>query len=333
MTTSYLEQLMQDVPGKSSFRQFLMTTQDDKEQILRDLAAESMAVFRKKFAVSESDVIPLKSFEVVGAVAMDLKKGGSIDSTRFMDMVLYLIKTGIPVDPNFTVRATNLIDDVDYLETNTQADVTLVSYVLMAENHDNPGIKVVDLKSPSVDFMRAKYGVADARRRGATPQELQVLSGEANRMISHLGTVEKWRERLALSRSKLIFSIFGGREVDLAEVMPEGYRSLGSLDRYDALRDPTRVGDIGPMGNLNWQVIGEDKYIEAASFVARTHADPDTGKLKDPKKAGTQLGTGIHRVLTAIFEEQMAELDKEVSNDRPADHRKGPSSLKRNDEI
>ncbi len=315
MTVSYLEMLSQEVNGKNAFRQLLMASVD-KEAMLRELARQSMDAFRKRFTRPETDELVLGTFEIVGGVLVDLKSS-SIDNIRFYDMLIYLIKSGVPIRPDFTVHTSNFLNDIDYLKTTTQADVTLISYVPLATREmKDVGYDVLDLSNPTIAFLRAKEEFAQARDNPGSIKSAVGAASEVNRTVSNLNTIENWRERLGLSGSKLIFSIFSGLEVHLGDVMPKGYRSLGALDKYDTFRDPTRVNDIAPHSGVNWQVIGSEDYIEMAMYIARPDTDLDTGeRIADASKRGTQLGTHIVEAVHQMFDEEGA---RELTREREA---------------
>lgn len=306
----------------------------NKEDILRTLAFQSMEAFQKRFERKEGEALPLQSFEIVGGINVDLQTGRSRDAQRFYDMFFYLLKTGVPIRPDFTLHVSNLLQDEDYLQTKSKADVTLISFVPMMQDEHDETLVYVNIKSPSVEFLRAAIEFAEEQNPDYRGQRNH--GNTANQMVSYLQTVEKWRERLKESGSKFIFSIFCGREVHLGEVMPQGYSSLGLYDQHDRFRDHTRVSDVErPSGN-NWQVIGDNEYIKKVAVVARQHMSSSTHEAyKDAKNTGTQMGTCIHEVCFELFEREMKEEDAKEYPQRsdatvtpkPADISKNGSKL------
>jgi hypothetical protein len=83
-----------------------------------------------KWSVSHNpQVEPLKSFALVGCPNFDINARYSDDATRFIQLFRYLIRSGIPIDTNFTIDAIDIQNNRNYLHENKKADVTLISYV------------------------------------------------------------------------------------------------------------------------------------------------------------------------------------------------------------
>lgn len=128
MTDYYLDQLLTGDKESKDFRRFFLLD-TDKEGLLRELARQSVARFK--------NIAPMNSFEIVGGAKIDYDHWYGLDANRFYDMFTYLLKTGIPIHPDFSVHVSNLLYDEDYLKTDTTADVTLISYVpLLTDKKD-----------------------------------------------------------------------------------------------------------------------------------------------------------------------------------------------------
>lgn len=311
MTDYYLDQLLTGDKESKDFRRFFLLD-TDKEGLLRELARQSVARFK--------NIAPMNSFEIVGGAKIDYDHWYGLDANRFYDMFTYLLKTGIPIHPDFSVHVSNLLYDEDYLKTDTTADVTLISYVpLLTDKKDqsifggagDDTLIYVDLKRPHAEFLRAREEFAN----GKSPKSHSFM--EANRMVSDLNRVSNWTARLAKSGSKLIFSIYDQLEVDLRVVMPENYIALGNIDSVGRM-DETSLGDIKSVHYTTWQAIGANDFVETICYAVRTHITPNSGLQRlDTSNNGTELGTNIVHASDFLLEQAMMKAMREEAAKRP----------------
>jgi hypothetical protein len=157
VTNSYLGQLLEEPNGKFGFRQMFMHA-PNRFEILKALAEQSMERYR--------DGVPMQSFAIVGGLSVDLNKGHNLDSVRFCDMFMYLVKSGIPINPDFTVHASNLLYGEDYLQTPQQADITLISYVPLINDQEDRSLNFVNVNRPSSSYARVAREYAQASKKG-----------------------------------------------------------------------------------------------------------------------------------------------------------------------
>lgn len=71
----------------------------------------------------------IKTIAAVGA--LDAQFGGNEkDSATLTQMLRYLQKSGVPIDPDFSVDVVNFRENRDFLEEKTAADLVFVAYII-----------------------------------------------------------------------------------------------------------------------------------------------------------------------------------------------------------
>jgi hypothetical protein len=99
------------------------------DQIFAAGNIESCLRKEARYSVSRNPHLePLKIFSIPGGVDVDLTNR-SVDTIRFLKVFTYLLNSGLPIDPDFTIDVPNLIHRRNYLDERSKADVTLVANV------------------------------------------------------------------------------------------------------------------------------------------------------------------------------------------------------------
>lgn len=308
MPQGLLDQILKsDTSANDVWHQLVFSA--DEMGLLRSIAAQSVQRF--------PSVVPLKTFNLVGAFDFKTIDYNNIDRQRFLKLCVYLLRSGLPLSPELTVHASNFMYGEDYLKTTGTSDVTVVCNIPLDDPQFMRGLTYVDLDSPRASFIIAKHQFDEAVDRTKSSEAIYRSVMDATPFVSVKNIPKAWENRLAMAKSKLVISYFSGLEVDLDRLNLPGYSSLGRLSLHDPFRDPTAVHDIQLPGHCNCQIMGHDEYIRTAIFHARTHVDTHTGKpqLKIEKR-GTEIGTAIYKRAMDLMMQDFDHAD-DVSAQRP----------------
>lgn len=230
------------------------------ERGFRQLCAHSVERF--------PHIKPLKTFDLVGATIFDLdleRDPGyeplrygpgfhdrveysdlATDTDRFRQLVTYLIRSGIPVSPDFTVNAPNLLNGDDYLAGEAQADVVLLSNLVSLYYDDlvNPAeeyqrdynrmhdYKLEDTEDAAQNERRAQYRAAMAAKDYPNAWiHARYLGG----VCSPLSTPENWARRLLAANPEIIVA---WRAVDSLPIHLTGHNSMSQVLPKRDISDP-----------------------------------------------------------------------------------------------
>lgn len=102
-------------------RNHISVTSEKIEQALRDRA--------RILCDRHPDLPRLRTVAAVGAYGIEIG-GYDDDSQRLTGGLTYLLDSGVPVDPDFTVDVVNFADGRDFLYEETPVDFVFVAYIL-----------------------------------------------------------------------------------------------------------------------------------------------------------------------------------------------------------
>jgi len=226
------------------------------EADLRELCALSVEKF--------PEVEPLKTFTLVGATIFDLDlhwdncptkksrpgyndgigyKEIALDTNRFRNFVFYLIRSGMPVAPDFEVHVSNLILGEDYLATDYQADVVMLCYIpgLAGQELANPPYKGLGDYHKSLGYKlfnaedkEQKESIAAFNRAIATKDYCQAWmeskgGPSLGGVCSPLSSPENWAARLQQAEPKIIVSYHAKDTLPIHLARDSGMRHIVKL--------------------------------------------------------------------------------------------------------
>jgi hypothetical protein len=191
---------------------------------------ESFSSLRFRAAAScaaSPDVEPLRSFTIVGGIYLNTEDDptctiGLNDRNRLFKAVKYLIRSGVPVHPDFEVHLANFIYGEDYLASTYASDVVIISYVPATSLVDRAFFGPTRSQQRLIDAFKAALAARDFKTAGE-------LANNSTYFLSRENSSANWGKRLAATR--VIFSIYQASEIVLLKLpLPDHtvfMRSLG----------------------------------------------------------------------------------------------------------
>lgn len=140
-------------------------------------------------------VAPLKTISFVGAY--DAVIGGEEkDSYRLTQILEYLLKSGVPIDPEFIVDVVNFREGRDFLREDSQTDLVIVSYIIAGRSH---------------------YDKLFSKEMVSAYSELDLID-----MVSFRNSESGWLERASEAGAKFVVTYGGNVEIS-AQIFSDDY--------------------------------------------------------------------------------------------------------------
>lgn len=172
------------------------STSPDLARIFNGAALRSAAEARRVcdlLCTAQPDLPRLRTIAAVGAYDADIG-GKSVDSRRLTRIMSYLLRSGVLIDPDFSVDVVNFAQKRDFLHETDTADLLFVSFIL---------------HSPS--NMTMKYG---DWLHGIVEEEGERETFGLALSADH--SLAAWRARTAATRAKMLVTYGGSDEIGTA---------------------------------------------------------------------------------------------------------------------
>lgn len=190
----------------------------------------------------------LKTIAAIGAY--DGQIGGEgIDSRRLTQIMMYLLKSGVAIDPEFEIDVVNLREGRNFLMEQKQADLLYIAFILQETSRDTQYFRPEFRRRTESDDYRDFFGL----------------------MVGKHHSPQAWRERIESTGAKVVATFGGDREVGthtLCDVPEAKLKALVESPKFPAVGNVTR----------------DDADPKIGGFILRTHvsiADLYNGKAND----------------------------------------------------
>jgi len=261
---------------------------------LRDIAAQTIK--------GRAHAPWLKSFAVVGAPVIGSGIPSNIDEKRLSKLIGYLCRSGVPVDPDFEVDNIDFLCGRHFLREDRQYDVTLLSYVPRKAGGNISGTDITFDQATRLSLNPVAANIMLRFQQYLKAGDLEAafeLSRDAGRWVSDFESEKDWSDRLALSKSKLVFSIYKGCEVDLRILSNACFAGLGNprsegyhwhpnniTDLMDPVGDWQGAASLGYIDQIAQIVTGNTVLSNAIRDTALQRLDLELGVPVDRRRAG-----------------------------------------------
>jgi hypothetical protein len=178
------------------------------------------------------------------------------DTRRVLRFVQYLLRSGVPVDPNFTVHHSNFLHGEDYLATDYKSDAVLVGFVLNNEC-DRSIAREPWTYDPNDKVQKAIIEMFKADMQRGQFQHAAHSATELAAVVSPHASLARWKERL--SSAKIIASIHRVDEIHLDRLGLESHNVVLSHLPIARLRLGADIEGSGPPRD-QWELAFERGY-------------------------------------------------------------------------
>ena len=249
--------------------------------------AGSEELLRKfcQYSVEASPAVePLRSVTIVGGLFLDFddvrNRLTNRDAYYLVHGIQYLLRSGIPVAPDFTVHLANFLHGEDYLQTAYSSDLVMLGFMPRYTREDfardsgkleyfkGHGFALHHPREVDQYVMRQAFQRAVSERNFVRADEIAQNHGG---IISPLSSPENWRSRLSLAAPKMVISFHGyGEELEIAGL---GLNSLVEpiVDQTKQLIRPDKIvaGEAEfrkpELVSRGWKIFVDQEYLEAAA--------------------------------------------------------------------
>ena len=176
-------------------------------------------------------ITPLKSITIVGGLFLNFNEPNNNETNRdtyyLVNVLQYLMRTGIPVDPKFELHLANILHGEDYLQTNYKTDLLILGFLpkygakeLLGPDADgvllDQGFEVYSPYNAKQNGIRSRFQKALKRKLF---DSADCLSDDHFCVVSPQSTPDNWRERLAKAQPKLVFTFHrSSHEIDVGKL-------------------------------------------------------------------------------------------------------------------